>query len=302
MIVIRFGGGLGNQLFQYAKYWMIKKKFPDELICYDASVYNIFNEHEGFKISKYFEFNVESIDYEWIKYAKPLEYYLIKNKIIIKNLKQYKIYYKIEKILGNIFQKKKLFYISDDDYGEHFNSDNDYYYDGRWQDITGYDINYLRNCIKFKIKLSLYEEKIAKGMLDTISISIHVRRGDFIDNKGYNLCSLQYYRDAIRMLIESEKLDKDNIKLYFFSDDKDYIKNSFKYNNMVVVEGESAGSEMKLMTYTKYNIIANSTFSFWGALLSKRCKQVIAPKYFTYSRGKFESFSIPLTWKTIDNS
>ena len=101
--------------------------------------------------------------------------------------------------------------------------------------------------------------------------SVHVRRGDYIKFQDHHtvLSETSYYDDALKILNEENYL--------IFSDDKEWCKNNFKNKNFVFVE-EKDYYEIKMMSLCKNNIIANSSFSWWGAWLNEReDKKVIAP-------------------------
>lgn len=101
--------------------------------------------------------------------------------------------------------------------------------------------------------------------------SIHVRRGDYISlGKCFKILDMKYYEKAI---------DKTNTKNYMvFSDDIDWCKKHFTDNNFIFVEGNSPEVDLAMMSCCEHNIIANSSFSWWGAWLNKNVnKKIIAP-------------------------
>ena len=77
-----------------------------------------------------------------------------------------------------------------------------------------------------------------------------------------------YYENAINYL----KMHLDNLKFFVFSDDSDFVEKEFRWlKNKVIVTGNSGKMsfrDMQLMSLCKHNIVANSTFSMWGALLN----------------------------------
>jgi len=103
--------------------------------------------------------------------------------------------------------------------------------------------------------------------------SVHVRRGDYLRYPEHHpICSLEYYNNSIN------QLPKDT-KFLFFSDDVVWCENTFKGENFIFVNGNEDYIDMWLMSLCKNNIIANSSFSWWGAWLNKnKNKTVIAPK------------------------
>lgn len=119
--------------------------------------------------------------------------------------------------------------------------------------------------------------EIAKKIQETESVSIHVRRGDYQSSSLFgNVCTLEYYNEAIKYI--KTKI-KDPV-FYIFSNDIEWCKKNLKieeehyyitWNN----KKENNFRDMQLMTLCKHNIIANSSFSWWGALLNRNSDQVV---------------------------
>jgi len=110
---------------------------------------------------------------------------------------------------------------------------------------------------------------------DEILVSIHFRRGDYLQVSSLNL-SLEYYKEAINV-IQSIFPNK-KIKYLIFSNGIEWVKENFKLDNCVYVENLDRFKDMCLMTLCDHNIIANSTFSWWGAYLNQNPdKRVICP-------------------------
>jgi hypothetical protein len=118
-------------------------------------------------------------------------------------------------------------------------------------------------------------KEIYKNILSN-SISIHVRRGDYLKIQHYHPCpSINYYLDSIK-LIDTKK-DIKNILI--FSDDIQWCKENFKDERITFIEGQQDYEDLYLMSLCENNIIANSSFSWWGSYLNEdNNKIVIAPK------------------------
>ena len=311
MIIIKFGGGLGNQLFQYAMLLSLKKIYPNKTFYCDINGYDFFNEHNGFEINKYFEFTEKYAELKDVKKVKPLMYLALKFGLHCKTLKSYNKYLKAEKVLSLLLKKNNGEIKKIEDKGTLIYNpsvfgilDNrNYYYDGGWQSIHYFDFDYLRSVIRFRTNLNEYEQSIYNNINQKLSVSIHVRRGDFITNsKTFDLCSKDYYTNAILKI--QEKFSKQNEPIYYFifSDDRQYIEENFNLPNMTIVRGTSSGTDLFLMSQCKANIIANSTFSFWGAALNSNNPIVIVPKYFVNIGSLYYKMDIPSDrWYTIDN-
>jgi hypothetical protein len=115
------------------------------------------------------------------------------------------------------------------------------------------------------------------------SVSVHIRRWDYLqwNNIHYHgVCSLEYYQQAIHHIQWSIS----NPRFFFFSDDIQWVKENIKTGNQddVYVDhntGDQSREDMRLMSLCKHNIIANSSFSWWGAWLNTNNKTIIiAPK------------------------
>jgi hypothetical protein len=155
--------------------------------------------------------------------------------------------------------------------------------DGYWQALKyfeGYQIQL--NEIFFRgLDLTEYQANIEKEIRSSHSISIHIRRGDYVDNKNaakvHPLCSLDYYRQAIARC----RLDIDGEHKYFiFSDDINWCRENIRVGSnveYVLNEDCSPLNYIFLMSLCEINIIANSSFSWWGAYLNRKAKKIIAP-------------------------
>tara|TARA_R110000744_G_C19357458_1_gene561031 strand:- start:2358 stop:3161 length:804 start_codon:yes stop_codon:yes gene_type:complete len=147
------------------------------------------------------------------------------------------------------------------------------------------------------------EQKIINnyGMyLDSNVASIHVRRADYLKFSGhYENLGISYYKKAIDLFPETQII-------FVFSDDIKWCKKhlpSFGKLN-IYVEGQTDVEDLWLMTKMKNNIIANSTFSWWGAYLNKNQNRVVAPtKWFGPKRTADNSLETkdlyPDNWETI---
>lgn len=121
---------------------------------------------------------------------------------------------------------------------------------------------------EFINKLKLFYPKIFNGN----SISIHVRRGDYLTiPEVLPTLDISYFLNCL------SKFD-DITNVFIFSDDKSWIKNNFIGDNFTIVDGLEDYEEMWTMSLCKNNIISNSTFSWWGSFLNKNPqKKVLSP-------------------------
>lgn len=158
----------------------------------------------------------------------------------------------------------------------------------------------------FKDQPNAANAALLQEMSSCESVAIHIRRGDYMSEAYKNIFfhpSVQWYRDA---MCEITRRIKQPL-FYFFSDDIAWVKEQFAdVKNAVFVDinyGADSYNDMRLMSICKHNIIANSTFSWWGAWLNPNPnKIVIAPgKYYTREDLKetYLAQMIPSGWMTI---
>lgn len=148
--------------------------------------------------------------------------------------------------------------------------------------------------------------KLLKEIDETNSIAVHIRRGDYLNNVNANVFwhpTVEWYQRAIECM--NERIEAP--RFYFFSDDIAWVREQFVgMQNATFVDvnhGGEAYNDMRLMSACKHNIIANSTFSWWGAWLNMNPnKIVIAPaRYYMSDEGnkKYLSQMIPSDWITL---
>lgn len=139
--------------------------------------------------------------------------------------------------------------------------------------------------------------KIMDYIQSVNSVSIHFRRGDYIGNRIHETDKTEYYKEALN-IIQSKV---ENPVYFVFSDDINWIrenfKTSFETHYIDFNDSESNYEDLKLMSSCKHNIIANSSFSWWGAWLnSNPDKIVISPKkWFNDDMLNYEDV-IPQSW------
>jgi hypothetical protein len=177
----------------------------------------------------------------------------------------------------------------DSDY-KNFNIGVDIFLNGYWQSekyFTEFE-KIIRKELEIDFKLDI-------PYIDTNSVSLHVRRSDYIDSNGYHpVQSISYYKNAIDYLSDYDHL-------FIFSDDIQWCKENLKFKNMIFMENFSDIQDMYVMSQCKNNIIANSSFSWWGAWLNNNPKKVvISPsKWFGDHVNINQSDIIPSKWIKI---
>jgi hypothetical protein len=122
---------------------------------------------------------------------------------------------------------------------------------------------------KVKQKLIIKYEDILKNK----TCSIHIRRGDYLHlNNNHPVLSLDYYEESYNIIGEDSTY-------LIFSDDIEFCKTNFGFiKNKIFIEDLEDYEEIYLMSFCDNNIIANSSFSWWGAWLNKKKNIVISPR------------------------
>jgi hypothetical protein len=155
----------------------------------------------------------------------------------------------------------------------------------------------------------LESKNIAKRIKETpCSVNIHIRRGDYVENPEINcihgVCSPDYYEKAIQIITEKSE-EKITPELFLFSDDPVWVKNNFNTFGLpaivIDIQGHKDKSfhDMHLMSLCRHHIIANSSFSWWGAWLSSGNGIVVAPKRWLADETMIDYSPSLESWITI---
>lgn len=129
--------------------------------------------------------------------------------------------------------------------------------------------------------LDIESREMLMSIKSSNSVSIHVRRGDYVKHSAFDgICTMEYYEEAIKHICAKVSQPR----FFIFSDDTDWAKEHFNKPNMKVVVGHlgaEAWKDMFLMSQCKHNINANSTFSWWAAWMNPNPdKMVFVPRRF----------------------
>ena len=266
MIIIKLKGGLGNQMFQYAFGRKLSLKLPTELaldINEDTEIKGLRGDLvRPFLLNRFdIKAHVATLE-EVAKLRKPFSLYLAK---IFRKLGKYN-HYKFD---------PKAFEIKDNTYLEGFWWQSEQYFkDIRPQLLEDFTL------VK---DLGTDAEKIAESIRQAqSSVSVHIRRGDYANNPVtlayHGLAPMEYYEQAIKIIQEK----RPHSIFYIFSDDIEWLKANFPLpplSQIVSDKNIPEYEELALMSLCKDHIIANSSFSWWGAWLSKNDEKiVIAPQ------------------------
>lgn len=185
------------------------------------------------------------------------------------------------------------------------NIPHDCYLAGYWQSEKYFQdvAPVIRADFTFKSQLVGKNAEFAEQISRVNAVSLHVRRGDYANNPKttatHGLCSLDYYRAAIQHvsnLVEQPRF-------FIFSDDIGWVKASLEIDFPCQYVDHNQGAEsyndMRLMSLCKHHIIANSSFSWWGAWLNSNVEKiVVAPKKW-FANGRDVNDLIPQNWVVL---
>jgi hypothetical protein len=293
MIISQLNSGLGNQMFQYAaaKSLSIKKKTS---LCLDISWYQ---NPASMQTVRNYELSVFKLKEKMLYKDAAYMYYNEGNAFINKI---------INKIERNIpYYKKKHFEEQMFEFDiNFFKARKDAILTGYWQSEKYFNniADTIRNT--FTCSDNDWSEK-DKEVLNVIessqTVSVHIRRGDMVYNsevaKVHGACDLEYYNKSIAYL--NDKIQ--SIVFIIFSDDTEWARENIKTSNKMVFvdhnKDEKAWLDMQLMSRCNHNIIANSSFSWWGAWLNRNNnKIVISPKRWFNTNKNNTSDLLPNSW------
>ena len=276
MKYVSLTGGLGNQMFIYAFYEELRARGNRATIFVQHRSNSKKYGHQGYELEKIFNIN-------------PYDGFVAALAVSLLTLYSQLLRFFPVKYRANLYRVAGIHVIRVPEnfiyYPEVFNFKNKHeLFRGTWQSERFFEHakENVRSSFQFKTELlSLKTSEIARKMSTETSVSIHIRRGDYLSPQykdGFGgICTMDYYERAIEM-IRSKVV---NPHFYVFTDDIKWVKENFNLVNAIYVDHNTANNswqDMYLMCQCKHNIIANSSFSWWGAWLNANPdKIVIAP-------------------------
>lgn len=290
VIISQVIGGLGNQMFQYAagRAMSILYNVPLHLDVGDFEGYTL---HQGFELARVFSCPItlataqevrSLLDWQSSRLARriltqpPLHAFRNRNFVVephfhywpgIRNLKP-PIY------LTGYWQSQRYFLDAE---------------------------QAIRTDFTFRQPLSSCNLATAAEISSANAVSLHIRRGDYVSNPTtkatHGICQLDYYEAAVNTIANQVEAPY----FFIFSDDMDWVRDKLKIPFPCKYVDQNQGTEsyndMRLMSLCQHHIIANSSFSWWGAWLNPSpSKLVIAPKkWFAHTKNNTRDL-IPLDW------
>lgn len=290
--LVSFKAALGNQMFTYAFCLYLQNLGYEIKPLWFSYLYT--KHHHGVELFNCLKINPIFSIKGCNKYIKIRT--LIKSSFINRAIgKLFRIYYEIR---YKVKYQKIPYSFLEIEYCK-----NSVYFDGLWQNYKY--LESIEGCVRDAFKFNLPEngtfKTYEKQILNSESISLHIRRGDYLskDFPDLNVVkNLDYYYRAIEIIKQHLK----NPKIFIFSDDKDWVKRNLKLDNYEIVEGNTGQFsylDMYLMSICKHNIICNSTFSWWGAYLNNNPQKiVIAPSLWTTNYSS--NYICPKDWILVN--
>ena len=281
-IKIKLTGGLGNQMFQFANGYSVAKKKKVDLFL-DLSWFNRRTIHNGFELNNVFDIfsKVSFLNNDFSFKRFKFKEFLNKIDITYRTFNEPDFNYspKITKLPNHCFLK------------------------GYWQSETYFKEykNEIKKIFSFDKITDDLNLKIKDEISNNNSVSIHIRRGDFLlqRNQNHQTDLSNYYSNAIREVSKNNY----NLKFFIFTDDPEWVSKNFyikgKKTIVNINHGANSFIDMHLMSLCKINIIANSSFSWWGAWLNNYDNNIFAPKNWFNDKSINIDDLIPTSWTVI---
>lgn len=288
-VIIKLDGGLGNQMFQWALARTIQE-VADVDVYLDMSYFSK-------SYARPYQLNIFQFEPNFV------QDYEIKFKL--------NLIWKLRKFLNGMrFMGIKL--LSEQGFNFDKNMINkvqpDTYIIGFFQSEQYFNFvkGRIRDDFRFKYLPDEENRRIITNINKTTSVSLHIRRGDYVEKEYYqNLytpCTLDYYKRAVDYIAQKHP----NPTLFVFSDDIRWARLNLKlpYETFFVENnrGKKSYEDLRLMSMCKHNIIANSSFSWWGAWLNNFPEKiVVAPKKWFNDDSIIQTDIIPQEWIKLEN-
>lgn len=290
MVISSINGGLGNQMFQYAFGRAFSLAKGTELSVGVDALYD-YSLHNGYELERLF--NLPSGK------ASESDYRSVLGWRGSKKIRQALVRRRFAWIRGpHIFVEPHYHYSE-----QVLDLPKECYVVGYWQSEKYFQDcqDVIREDFTFYLPLSTQNREIKEQIDSCDAISMHIRRGDYINNQHtfntHGVCSMNYYTKAIDFIANQ----CGSPMLFVFSDDMAWVKDNLKLEIPCQYLEHNSGIEsyndMRLMSMCKHHIIANSSFSWWGAWLNASPeKQVVAPKHW-FNVSQFDTRDlIPDDW------
>ena len=265
MDLVTLSGGLGNQMFQFAFYLALKKR-NKKVFLYKNKL--AAGEHNGYELQNLFHIEDNCVNGLWLTHllavpllGKILKHILFPCKIRERILYDYEAY-------APFFMKSNVHWV------------------GYWQSERYFQIvlDEVRQIFAFdESLLNKPSKNVLQQIRNQVAVSVHIRRGDYFLPCNINtyggICTIEYYEEAFRYI----KAKHPEAVFYVFSDDLEWVRENIPSSAFLTFidwnRDKDSWQDMFLMSQCHHNILANSSFSWWGAWLNNHeDKIVIVPQ------------------------
>lgn len=288
-------GGLGNQMFQYAAARALALD-KNTWVYLDPSF--LYEDSKGRWTQRDYELDVFNIQYKFersgrVNFLRRLNYSNRWKRL--SDQKWWPLPYRNFYEAGPRFQKELFSYPVNTYLHGYFQSEK---YFIRHADVIRSDFTFLNEA-------EGANAATMSRIQDTFSISLHVRRGDYVTLSAasdfHGLMGLDYYKAGVEHILNNETASPE---FFIFSDDPAWVKENLKVPGPTTYvdwnTGKSSFEDMRLMSHCKHHVIANSSFSWWGAWLNpSEKKKVVAPKKWFNDPRSQDNDIIPESWTRL---
>lgn len=285
-------GGLGNQMFQYAAGRAVSLQYNETLKLDIRSI--------GGPSNRKYELQHYNIKAEIVAPEEADRFRWKKRSLIERGARKI-----LNRPAGLLKNASTYFRQKNDTFNENiFSVGKDVYLDGYWQNEKYFleIISIIQDEFTLKERLSENIQELSSGIEKKQAVSVHFRRGDYINNPRfyqiYAQCPIEYYNKAIIHILKNHS----DAHFFIFSDDPDWVKKHFhaEVPMTIIPKGNKSYEDLRLMTLCKHHIIANSSFSWWGAWLSPNSEKItIGPKKWFNDPDRRGINPIPDRWIKI---
>ena len=292
MVIVNVIGGLGNQMFQYAAGRALALS-SRQLLLLDTSDFAGYPLHQGFELKRVFHCETT-----------------IASSVEVVSLLGWRATPGIKRILA----RPSLHFLHGDrlvvePHFHYWPGLRDFtgpaYLHGYWQSERYFDdaADVIRQDFAFKLPFSPINSALAARIGAANAVSLHVRRGDYVldpkTNATHGLCSPEYYRAAVRYVADKTT----SPEFFIFSDDIEWARTNVKMDYRCHYIDHNCGMEshndMRLMSLCRHHIIANSSFSWWGAWLNPDPKKLVVAPSNWFANGKTNEDMLPASWTVL---
>lgn len=293
MIIVKLNGGLGNQLFQYALGRKLALERGVELR-FDLSALEADSSYRQYRLN---HFHIQGRPTS----SQELErFYFLQKKRLVNH-----IYAIFQRCLP--YYRRRIVVEQSQVFDPNiFNVPARVSLQGYWQSEKYFkDIeDVLRQELVVKVPLNEVNKEQLHLILDSESVSLHIRRGDYVSNPTANnvlgVCSIEYYQKCIQLI--AEKIP--HTHFFVFSDDIEWAKLNLRIDYPVMFidhnSVEQDYDDFRLMQACKHHIIANSSFSWWAAWLSSSSSKIVfAPRRWFNDISYYDRDIVPSNWVRV---